>query len=276
MESQNFNINGIARESIDFFLGIAKMVVLGLKNYWKYVFVIFVVLGVLFYFKYRKTETYYVSKASLTYNFVHKKVYGDLFYYLQQLASENKTDKLADVLELSPEITKEIKTLEAKNIVNSPLHQDFTFERIPFYLYLTTTTDQHIPQIQESMVNYITNNKDNNRVAGKEIEDYKATLKFVNKDIKRLDSIIATSDSLSESILQVFHLLKERQKEQVVLTNRLSDLKTIAVLSSFQPNPISKAFQNKSRAKKFLIFGVLVSLLLVTFMQWYLNPKNED
>lgn len=276
LKTPKFSVDIFARESVEFFIQVWNTVFLGLKNYWKVVLVVYGLFGSIYYFKARKTQSYFESKASFTFNFVHKKVYGDMFFYLQELTENKHTSTLATVLQIPTEVAGGIRKLEAKNIVNSPLHQDFTFERIPFYVYLDCENKEDIPLIQKALVNYVWSDSANNVVANKEIEDYRATLKFVIEDLRVIDSLIKTIDSGdSTRSIELLYLAKERQKEKISLENRLSDKETISVLSDFKYQPVTATEQNRKKMKKFAILAAILSLLSVTFLQWYNSPKDE-
>lgn len=276
LKTPKFSVDIFARESVEFFIQVWNTVFLGLKNYWKVVLVVYGLFGSIYYFKARKTQSYFESKASFTFNFVHKKVYGDMFFYLQELTENKHTSTLATVLQIPTEVAGGIRKLEAKNIVNSPLHQDFTFERIPFYVYLDCENKEDIPLIQKALVNYVWSDSANNVVANKEIEDYRATLKFVIEDLRVIDSLIKTIDSGdSTRSIELLYLAKERQKEKISLENRLSDKQTISVLSDFKYQPVTATEQNRKKMKKFAILAAILSLLSVTFLQWYNSPKDE-
>ena len=276
LKTPKFSVDIFARESVEFFIQVWNTVFLGLKNYWKVVLVVYGLFGSIYYFKARKTQSYFESKASFTFNFVHKKVYGDMFFYLQELTENKHTSTLATVLQIPTEVACGIRKLEAKNIVNSPLHQDFTFERIPFYVYLDCENKEDIPLIQKALVNYVWSDSANNVVANKEIEDYRATLKFVIEDLRVIDSLIKTIDSGdSTRSIELLYLAKERQKEKISLENRLTDKQTISVLSDFKYQPVAATEQNRKKMKKFAILAAILSLLSVTFLQWYNSPKDE-
>lgn len=271
-----FSINKFARESVEFFIQIIKTVLLGIKNYWKVTLIIWTVLGFVYFFNSRKTEDFHQAKASFTFNYVHKKVYGDMFFYLQELVEQKNVETLSEALDIPLDIAQGIRKIEARNIVNSPLHQDFTFERIPFYLYLDCQKKEDIPRIQNALVNYILRDTANNGVAQKEINDYTATLTFVKSDLAMIDSLLRSKKQRdTTSTIELLYLAKERQKEKISLENRLSDLNTIAVLSDFRSKPIEKEKQNWILLKKYTFIGLLFSLLLVSFLQWYNSPLDE-
>lgn len=276
LTESKFSIDSFARESVEFFIQVLRTIFFGFKNYWKIVIVLFVLFGSVFYLKSRNTKSYYESKASFTFNYVHKKVYGDMFFYLQKLVENDHNETLSEVLQLSPEIVKSISKLEAKNIVNSPLHQDFTFERIPFYLYLNCERKEDIPTIQNALLQYVLSDSANNVVAQKEIDNYRATLDFVTNDLQLIDSLLKNSDLPDTNhTIELLYLAKERQKEKVSLQNRLSDFNTIAVLSDFRYLPVLASQQNLALSKKYGLYAIFMSLLTVVFLQWYNSPNDE-
>ena len=272
----SFSTQKFLRESVDFFIEFIRSLLLGLSNFWKTgVFILFI-STLLFLLSARKSTTYYRSKASFTYNFVHKKVYGDLIFYLEQLVGHSQHAELANVLDITLEQAKEMRTISAKNIVNSPLHQDFTFDRIPFYVYLECEDKKDIQTIQNGLLNYILSDSANNVVAQKEITDYQNTLSFVKEDLARIDELLASSACRdSVNVIELLYLAKERQKELISLENRLSDLNSIALLKAFQPIEITKWEQNKSKLKKYGSVAILLVLFSSVFLQWYKNPNHE-
>jgi hypothetical protein len=271
-----FSINKFTRESVEFFIQIIKTVFLGIKNYWKVILITWIVLGLIYFFNSRNTEDFYEAKASFTFNYVHKKVYGDMFFYLQELVEQKNVETLSEALNIPIEIAQGIRKIEARNIVNSPLHQDFTFERIPFYLYLDCQNKEDIPRIQKALVNYILNDTANKSVAQKEINDYRATLTFVKSDLAMIDSLLQSKKQRdTTSTIELLNLAKERQKEKISLENRLSDLNTISVLSDFRPKLVQKEKQNWILLKKHMFIALFFSFLLVTFLQWYNSPLDE-
>ena len=275
MEKNNtiFSVEKFLRESVDFFIQIARNLVLGVGNFWKVGLVILLAMSVMFLFSARQSKTYYRSKASFTYNFVHKKVYGDLFFYLQELTSNKQYEDLAFALGITSEQSQRIRKISAKNIVNSPLHQDFTFERIPFYVYLECEDKADILAIQNGLIRYVLADSANNVVAQKEIENYKTSLLFVKEDLARIDVLLTAIDSVNS--VELLYLAKERQKELISLKSRLSDLNSIALLKAFQPIEITKMDQNTAKLKEYgLITGFLV-LFSSLFLQWYKNPTDE-
>ncbi len=276
MEESNFSLDKFTREAIDFFLGVYKSVLLGLKNYWKYSVVIFLFFGLLFFLKSRKTETYYVSKATFNYNFAFKKIYGDLFYHLEVLARQGKKQALSQALGLSEEVARGIISISATNNMNSPLHEDFTMVRTLFYVHLECTNKDNVLAIQEALVSYIHSDTASSKLALNEINDYRKNLTFVNQDLKRVDSLMnKISFTEGTKTQELISFAKERRNDKVILENRLNDLNKITLVKAFQNIPVFKEDQLKKYGLKYGLTAVILYLLFSTFLQWYHNPTDE-
>lgn len=104
-----------------------------------------------------KFKGYNTVKVTYEYHILHKKIYGDWIYNLNELVKANKTEELAKVLNISFEKASAIKQVTATNIVNSPLHEDLTELYVPFYVTIAVYNPQHASTYVQTISDFMNN-----------------------------------------------------------------------------------------------------------------------
>ncbi|BDS09657.1 hypothetical protein [Aureispira anguillae] len=282
--SDNFSLKLFIRDTIKFYFDGLKLVKNGLQYYWKYSLLLLVMVGVLSYYKLSKIETYYTAKTSYTFNFLHKKVFGDLLYDIELLCSNKEYQTLSTVLDIPLPAAQSILTFQAKNIVNSPLHEDFTERKVPFYIWVTIKHKESLPVIQKAITNYLVTSPFSIKSVQKKHQDLKKRLALVNNEIQFLDSIkvqlldtvkLTLSQENMEKIAPLLDLHHTKVNLKTTLEEQLIQKEVVSLLKPFQAIKHARAGLLTKAALKYSIIYLFLSLSLTTVFYWYKQTSHE-
>lgn len=121
-------------EAMGFFGAMLKSFILGLKKH----FIGFLLFAIIFgsiggAYAWLKKDVYN-AYMTVSYAQLEKKIYGDMLLKLNLLLESEQYESLAFLLGMTPEQTREIKSIDGENIHNSPLVSDISVEKVPFYI----------------------------------------------------------------------------------------------------------------------------------------------
>lgn len=275
-KNDHFSLDQFLRNTIQFYLTIVQYVFKGAKKHWPYAIGIFIVFGLLFFYKSQKTVTYYTAQSSYTFNYLHKKVYGDLLFDIEQLTDRGEQISVSEVLKIPLSTAEKIISLRARNIENSPLHEDFTPQKVPFYVHIEVYSKTELPIIQKAITDYLTQNPFAANVILQEQIKNRENLALIERDIQILDSLARNfSAEEPEKLDRLFNISAYKLNEKLKLRNKLSEKNAVSLLKPFQPIEINKKPLLKALFIKYFAAAIVLSTLLMTFLFWYQNPENE-
>src|SRR5690606_8622862 len=83
---------------------------------------------------YLVSKPLYTVEMQLSFNELHKRTYGEMILRLQQHLKDGDIHSVAEALNMTDPEVEHLVKLEALNIVRSPLHEDASSEKFPFYI----------------------------------------------------------------------------------------------------------------------------------------------
>ena len=149
---QDRHIRNYLREMSTLLNEIRRVVAISLKTYWYIPLIIFLLFAFLCIKKNRSTQVFYTAKTSFTYNYLHKKFYGEQIVDLQDLIRHNKTKEVASLLNISEDAVEHLISVKAVNVYGKPLHEDLTDVKLPFYLELELRDEAYFKQLRKWIV----------------------------------------------------------------------------------------------------------------------------
>lgn len=242
------------------------------------------VVGAYGFYKFTKTEALYNVEMQLSFNELYKRTYGEMTLRLQNHLADQDYAIVARELQMSPEEVKNIVKITALNIARSPLHEDVSSDKVPFYV-LAELRDKNISEkLQKGIITYFKNNPLNQERRRVNLANLKDRLVFLEKQIAWMDSIkinynqqlkkgIKSEQLNSEmSIDKLFALSDTFYTEWLSVRSGLSSYEAVEVVFGFTPsdNPVKPSLL--SFLFKYLIIGIVISLCLLL---WFAIPVNS-
>ena len=211
----------------------------------------------------------YHSTMTVSYAQLEKKIYGDMLFKLDQLIESKQYNSLAFLLGMTEEQVSEIKKVDGINIHNKPLINDISVEKVPFYIVVEVYDPDILPELQESLVNYISQSdfiyerlKLNERNYRNEIIHMKNQLAYMDSlkvlllsDCAELDGdAVKNLDQLNKNQNEIFGRIRD-------LEAALQFNKNIEVMDGFiaQQDSPSKTLIN------FILIGIAIGIGLRLF-----------
>jgi hypothetical protein len=270
MESENTTLSRFIRQTIEFYKKIFLSFFKGLKKYWYISLLLLVVCGVVFAFKYKETNTYSDVKIGYAFNCFNKKYYGDILFDLDRLVASRNYKKLGNLLNLKDKTVSNILSLEARNIVNSKLHEDFTEDKIPFYVHLKVLEDTNITKIQEAITLYLQQDYFSNKQILNRQQNYLAEFKKLDEELITINKLIKPE---ATDLMALIQLKSEKLSEKNRLAIDARFKENINLLRQFESLEVSKKSQLISYGVKLGFLYVLLVFVFTSFMLWY---KDEN
>lgn len=273
-----FLLDKFVRSTIAFYISILFFLKGGVKKYWVYNLSIILVFVSFFYYQSLGVKTYYHAKSSYTFNYLHKKVFGDLLYDIEQLVKNKEIESLSKLLQISPEVVETVLSLSAKNIVGGPLHEDFTNKQVPFYIHATFSAKGYESVIQGAITNYL--NTDD-YIVEKQVEKEEQLLKNygrIKAELLVLDSLVTLNSSKNavEELDKVFDIRAQKVKEEIELKKLIeSKAKGVTLLKPFVSIEVHRNTLLKKMLFSYGVLGIMLSLSVSTFLFWYKHPTHE-
>ncbi|MDG2463898.1 MAG: hypothetical protein P8M61_02315 [Crocinitomicaceae bacterium] len=272
---ESITFQELLKETTVFFVQLLEHLKKGVLTYWKHSFVLLLIAVGMYFFQVRNTKTFYKAKAAYTFNFIHKKVFGDLILHTSDLNDHQDKKGLSKALKISQKTANSLLSINAKNITSSPLHEDFTDARVPFYLNIEISDTSQLDELQNAFTNYLNEDPTIYTFISKETKDLKKQLVFVKKEVKYLDSLIDNLDEDANLLPFILAKNKENSNEKIRLNNRLSKKQAVSLMSPFKVIQVSRSSQLWKTAVKYGMIWLLLSLSITTFLHWYKSVGNE-
>lgn len=274
MENQKFSIDLFLRKTIAFYLELFSYILNGVKKHWKVSLLIGLICGLLLFKKWNETHTIYKANCSYTFNYLNKKTFGDLLQDISTLIQNGEHDALSKRLKISPQIASNMISLDAKNILGQPLHEDFSEQAVPFYIYITTLNKEIIPDIQSAITKYIVEDPFSVNRINSEHTKMRNRLDFLENEIKILDSLKVMAAN-SENRLELFELTEKKMNDKVYILGQLNQKNSVTLLRPFEPMKVDKLSTLKSIAIKYISVALFLSIFISSAIYWYQNPKHD-
>lgn len=275
-------------EILKFFLSILYFTIRSIKkNLLIFIALLLVFVGLGYYLN-KDSKTYYSSEMVCNYNYLHKKVYGEMIYRVNYLAQTSSYNTLAKELNIPVSSAQKVIRLEAKNIAGSPLHEDITEDRLPIYITAAVSEKDVFSTLQTGILSYFNNGIPYHQKREElERERLNNNVNFLGSTIDQIDELIKVyTNNLSQlktatdsvSLVQDMNALI-RQKEELN-TKMLSDQKmmslqvAVELLYGFAPTTYPNVTTGVS-IYKILLFSFLLAWGAVIVIN-LLRPKQAS
>lgn len=277
-------ISNTIKDFIHFLKSIIVFVFEALKRFFMVFIVLFLIIaGAGYYFTNGNNELY-AAKMVCSYNYLHKKTFGEMIYRANHLAETQSYHSLAEELNIPIDAAEKVVELKATNIAKSPLHEDLTKDKLPMYFTAVVTEKEVFPHLQKGILYYL-NNKIPYHQTRKELERERLNnnIEFYSSTIDQIDNLIKTytrqidhlkSDSTT-AILEVGSLISQKEK---LNAKKLGDQKmmslqmAVELLYGFAPTE-QPNLKKELSIQEVIFLAVLIAWSTVVFSH-LLWPKK--
>lgn len=270
MDQKNTPLGLLIRQAIDYYKYLLMCFLKGLKKYWGYSVLLFVIFSFIFILKYTKTQTYSTVKLGYVFNSINKKYYGDLLFDLDQLVDLKEYNKLGDLLNIDTKLASNIVSLKAKNIVNSKLHEDFTEGKIPFYVHLKVVKNGSITKLQTAITLYLQRDEFSNAQILTQHQSWTANINKLKNELITINNLILPD---AKYLLPLLQLKNEKITQLIQLERNLKNNNNVNLLNQFEAFQVSKKSQLSSFTIKLSLLFLFSIFITSIFIFWYKDEK---
>lgn len=279
-------INNTLKDFALFIKTVFVFILNSLRRFYLLFLLLFLGIAGAWYFQNKDSANFYSAQMSCSFNFLHKKVYGEMIVRANQLAESQSYNALARELNISPDDARKVVRLEARNIAGSPLHEDITEQKLPIYITAITTDREVFPALEEGILYYF-NNKIPYHQARMKLEriNMEENIGFTKSTIVQIDSLIETyinnfnTLSLKNDSSTVMHEISSLiYQKQDLFQKKLSDQKmlglqnAVEVVYGFAPTE-RKNLITGLPLSKIILLSLFLSLGVVIFLH-FIWPKK--
>ena len=233
---------------------------------------------------YSKTP-YYESDLVCSYNNARfpRKIFGEMTQKINLLAQSGSRNELARLLNLPPQQTAKIISVEARNRSGSLLYEDITDDYQPLHFILKATDRAVFTPFEGALVNYLSATPYQKIIGMIEVGKITEKIGYLKSDMMKVDSITeaytfavrngyAVNDSANH--LNITELLNYKEQLEDRLTGQwhhkaLESLPTVTIIHGFAPG------DKPSRGSKKIIFGCAV-IGFFAAMCWIILGDNKQ
>ncbi len=270
----HFPLISFLKNVLAFYQSMLHFCVVSIKNFW-YVSLLglFITASIFYYFAATKSDLY-TGTASFTFGYLNKKVYGDRLFMVQRLVEQQQTADLSKLLQIPIKSAKSIVSFHAKNVAGSPLQEDYTEQKYPFYTEVVSTNKAGFYRLENALVNFLNTSKfDKDHIRYEHIKLRKKQLIF-QADLKRMDSLKNTiSVNDVSKYTEVITLVENISNQLLAIEQQLNKTVSIDLLTGFVPIKTDKATILKGIAIKTSLIYLLCVVVMSIFLQ--LNFKDK-
>lgn len=277
--SQDQNLKKYIIELFIILKAFWKIIKQSIKKYWYISLGICGIFAILTVKKYQSIDSFYTSKTSFNYNYLHKKFYGEQIVDLQILVSHNKTKEIASLLNIDQSAVENLISIKALNIYGKLLHEDLTDVKLPFYLEIEFKDEQYLTNYQEGLLYFFNSSPFTAERIDKIQDEQKKKLRLINKELALIDTMLFSKTSTFEGLNtgadleKILTILETKESEKVYLNSVLGKNKAVDLLKPFFAIPISKSSQFTKWVLTYLIICFGLSVIIPMSLFWM---KNQD
>lgn len=246
-----------------------------MKN-WIFSLLLFVLFSIAFLLQTTSKQDFYTGKASFTFSYLNKKVYGDRLLSLQQLVSEKQYQTVAQLLKINTSTANKLLEFEAKNVAGSPLHEDYTEQKYPFYVHIKATKPAVFVGLEKAIADYLNEQSFDKNYIRFEQDKLRQKRIIFEKDLQRVDSLkklISVSDL--PKYVEAITLVENITNQITAIDKQLNQASSITVLNSFVPIKTAKNGIIVNLGIKYLIAFFLLTIVLSVTLQLSRNLRND-
>lgn len=264
------------KNTFQFYQTTFKFIRLSLKKNWIFSLLLLVLFLVSFLVQTTRKQDFYTGKASFTFSYLNKKVYGDRLLSLQQLVAEKQYQAVAQLLKTNVSTAKNLLEFEAKNVAGSPLHEDYTEQKYPFYVHVKATKPAVFVDLEKSIADYLNEQSFDKNYIRFEQDKLRQKRILFEKDLQRIDSIkklISVSDL--PKYVEAITLVENITNQITAIDKQLNQTSSITVLNSFVAIKTAKNGIIVNLGIKYLIAYFLLTIILSVTLQLSRNLNND-
>jgi hypothetical protein len=257
-----------------FYQSMFRFCVVSIKNFWYVSFIsLFIAIAAIYYYSASQKDQF-KGTASFTFNYLNKKVYGDRLFSLEQLVENKQFNLLARTLKIKATIARSLVSFQAKNVAGSPLKDDYTEQKYPFYVTVQTTSQQAFHQLESALANFLNAAQFDQTYIRFEHEKLRKKQQIFQADLKRIDSLkeLITINDLP-NYTEAITLVENISNQLLAIEQQLKKPVSIEVLNEFVPVKTEKSQLVMSFAKKIGLLFIIISVVVSVLFQ--LNFKDK-
>jgi hypothetical protein len=251
------------------------------KNHWMVAIITFIIIAGIGTYRITTTPLQYKATMVCEFTSLSKKTYGEMLQQLNDLAENHSHAQLAAALSIPENEANAIIEISGLNITGTPLYDDYTGDRGPMYITVTSTNRNVFANLQHQLPEYLGNHSPfrvkRNKMEREQCE--RRIFQFKN-DMILLDSLISAyalhiknTTTLTDSSIILTNLdklfeIKAGKEDKIEQAEwRIKELEQpIEVLYGFLPaDKPASPYSKKSWCILFACAAV-ISIGLVTFL----------
>jgi hypothetical protein len=270
---------GYIRGCVDFYIRLAGRLIFYVSRSWKVPLVVLFLCLVFAGYKYSKLATVYTGQQTLVYNTLHKKVYGEWIQAIDDLIQRKEYAVLVQKLQLSEADIRMLRSIKATNIAGSPLHEDITEAKLPFYItyvYSGNGKGQQDAVFQRGILNYLNRHPSAVNSVEKLRSKRQLRMSYLERQLGLLDSIRRQSLGAQAAVpdMKELYALSDQYFEELSTLQQQEKVTTAVELFDVrEPVATSPASWLWKRAVPVCLSILLISILVNAFIYWYRRPR---
>lgn len=258
-----------------FYSQLLLFVVNALKKYWYIILAGIVLGGGMAVYKYKNAKPYFAGKASILFSDFSKKTFGEMTDKLRDLARSGSYKTLAGKLKIDEADAKKIIDIEALNIAGSPLSDDITEGKQPFYFRVKLKDRQIADTLLVHYENYLNDIPQVRMLIENNLWKMKERLAYISEQIKKLDSLkttyqyyIAHQNAGSGSVINTFNPVDLFTQSEKLITTKTDleraviNYKVVRILDPFVLNDFPVLPSLSGLLIKYAGIGLLLCVIL--------------
>ena len=242
---------------------------------------VLICFGIVGFFSGHDKTEHYEAGITCTYNDLHKKSYGEMIVILNDYLKDHQYEYVAKSLGITNLEAQSILSIKAQNVTGGALQEDFSQEKLPFYIKYIILNPTYASKINSGIMYYLQNCSYNTVRRNIRVNNAHQKIAFLAHQLNQMDSIKLAyynyfekgRNGSSEPIdLKVDNLFKESE----VLFNNKQDAEWVihfdnSVETIYEVMPIKiniSATHYKNMALS-LICGFIVFIILFSLIEIY-------
>ena len=265
------SLNQWLRSWVGFALNLLHYAWKGIRHYGYLYLLIFGIFTALFYFHSRNIRSHYEAVSSYTYLHAPKKVYGDMLYDLQLLVEAQQSELVSGMLGVGENASRSLRSIGATNLINKPLHEDYTTKTVPFYIHVKVDSDEYLTEIQNGITAFLNSNSFAKKKESERIKVEQRKLEELNFQVGFVDSLLNTykGESDTTNLAEWMQFKFDKEIAKYAIEQSIIPQTPVNLLKAFKP-----IFKNRSEvifdlAKYYALVALCFSGLITTVLYWY-------
>ena len=264
------------KNTLQFYQTTFEFIRLSVKKNLLFSLVLFALFSMAFLLQTSSKQDFYTGKASFTFSYLNKKVYGDRLLSLQELVAEKQYQTVAQLLKINTSTANKLLEFEAKNVAGSPLHEDYTEQKYPFYVHIKATKPAVFVGLEKAIADYLNEQSFDKNYIRFEQDKLRQKRIIFEKDLQRVDSLkklISVSDL--PKYVEAITLVENITNQITAIDKQLDQTSSITVLNSFVAIKTAKNGIIVNLGMKYLIAYFLLTIVLSVTLQLSRNLRND-